>query len=448
MGLSGAHVAIVGANSYEWVLSFLAIACGGMVAVPVNAALPEETLHGQIAHSDAAAVIHDAELAAAGESGVAKRIAMSDIPALVETGRRLRRTARPDEKTGIVDPAGPALIMYTSGTTGEGCKGAVLSHERMMRSAYAFSRRLLFGAKTIMPLPLFHCFALLTGTLIPLTQGRTVFINRGPMELYPDMELFRPNTAVMAPMMLDGIIKRTAGMARDDARRRLGGELDSIFHGGAAANPALAQAFSAIGVRTVPGYGLTESYAAVSYVPDEKKIRPGCIGVPFENIPMRIDAPAAAGNGEVLIGEDYAMLGYYKNPAATQSILRDGWLHTGDIGRMDADGFFYITGRIKNLIILSNGENVSPEELEAPLSRSEYVAECLVHEDGAAIAATIYPGEKYLNETECSRDELLKRLYAEVDAINARNPMSRRIGRIILSAAPLPKVGSGKIKRG
>ncbi|MDL2307159.1 AMP-binding protein [Desulfovibrio sp. OttesenSCG-928-C06] len=445
-GIRKARTAIAGNNSYEWAVAFFASICGGNTVVPLNNTLPKESALRQIEHSDSTVLIYAKELASlAHDANVKLRIGMSELSELIEEGKELIRQGVRDFQDHLPDPEELALIMYTSGTTGDS-KGVTLTHATITRQTDALCRALDFSGKNMISLPLYHIFALVLGLFVFPVMGSMVFINGEIKRLLSDVRSFGPRTLFLVPMLIEALCKRASGMSNDEAKEFMGGNLEQIINGGAVLDYRFVTEMKKYGVEARNAYGMTEACLGITGQRDTET-SPGSLGTPFEGVKLRIHKPDKDGNGEILVNADWMTKYYHKNPEATRQSIRNGWFHTGDLGKLDEHGALYITGRIKNLIILSNGENVSPEELETPLMRSEYVAECIVHEHNGFIAATIYPNQNYASELQISRDEVHRRISAHTHDLNRQRPRAKHIHKVILSDSPLPRTASGKIKR-
>ena len=418
-GLAGQHIALIRPNSYEWLVAFLAIgACGG-TPVLLDPELPGETLGQQCAHTDTAAVCGGERLP---EAWLASGVRRLPWP-LPRAGAPLRGADLPRP-----EPEATAVLLFTSGTAGKS-KAVELSFRNV--ACCISSPDGGFSApdmeKSILALPLHH-IAGLRSSLDMLFRQKTLCIGRGSRYLLTEMPLFNPTHVLLVPAMAESmarLLKNTETAAQ--RQKYLGTTLRRIGIGGASVRREVCLYWMGLGYTVESGYAMTET-AGVGTWAEWDSAHLNTIGRPWGETQCRVE------NGELLLKGPSVMKGYYKDPAETARVLRDGWMHTGDLGRCDADGYYYLTGRRKNTIILSNGENVSPEEVEAQLAGCDAVLECLVYSDGKGICADIYTAQA----DWCA---------AFIRQYNAAMPLYRQIRKVNYSAQPLPKTGSGKVRR-
>jgi long-chain acyl-CoA synthetase len=259
------------------------------------------------------------------------------------------------------------------------------------------------------------------------------------------MVVFQPEVMLMVPMMVETIYKRLAVADANIPKMELaqhvfGGKLRIIFVGGAHLDPYYIDQFAEFGVAIYEGYGMSECSPVISSnTPDNHK--KGSIGRPLSNVEVSF------ADGEILVRGSSVMKGYYKMPEETAETLADGWLHTGDKGYLDEDGFLYINGRVKNLIILSNGENVSPEEIENKLALGKLVGEVIVTGEENGLTARIYPEQELVQQNEMSEDEVRASLQAFLDEYNKTQPTYRQITGLVVRKNPFARSSTKKIKR-
>ena len=225
-------------------------------------------------------------------------------------------------------------------------------------------------------------------------------------------------------------------------RNGLGGELDIIIMGGAPINQQIINRFDSYSIKILNGYGITECSPFVS-INRRYHYRAGSIGQALPEVKVKIDNPDENGEGEICVQGDIVMLGYYNMPEETEKAMEGGWFHTGDLGKIDKDGFIYITGRIKNLIILSNGKNVSPEELETLIGRIPGVVECLVSEEDNKLVAEIYPDEEFRD----AQSDIQTYFNDQIDQLNDTLPPYKAIAKVIIRDTEFVKTTTKKIKR-
>lgn len=371
----------------------------------------------------------------------------------------------------------PALILYTSGTTGRS-KGAVLSHSNVVSNIQAASRHFELDASihTLSFLPINHVFEQVCGVLLPLSLGGTVSFAESLKKLGENLVEVRPTffTGVPAVYRLfhDRILKNIKGkplsnlmyslpLARNlvisKVRKNFAGAT-TFVSGGAALDPAIARGLQGLGFNLIQGYGITETSPVIS-AERPGRTRIGSVGTMLEGVEVRIDRPNEEGVGEILVRGPNVMQGYFKNPQATAEALRDGWYRSGDLGRTDRDGYLYICGRVKNLIVTPNGKNVYPEEVEIELLKSPFIAEAMVygHRIDAVseeVHAIIFPSQEALDDFERSRSgapmtqaDVESLIRGEVLEAGRNLADYKRVKKFTLREDEFPKTTTRKIKR-
>ncbi|ABL01076.1 AMP-dependent synthetase/ligase [Pelobacter propionicus] len=374
-------------------------------------------------------------------------------------------------------PQDPAVILYTSGTTGRS-KGAMLSHANIVSNILETANHFGLDSSihTLSFLPINHVFEQVCGVLLPLALGGRVTFCESLKKLGENLAEVKPTFFLAVPavyrMLLDRIMKNIQSkrvsrtlfslplvrtLVTSKVRRTFGAGTIYVS-GGAALDPAIARGLDRVGLNVYQGYGITETSPVISAEHPGKK-RLGTVGLPLRCMSIRIDTPNQEGVGELVVKGPNVMLGYYNNPQATAEVLQDGWYRTGDLARVDGDGFLTICGRVKNLIVTPNGKNVYPEEVEAELLKSPYIAEVMVygHRVGPAeeeVHAMIYPNQEAL-EDHCRKmgncpmdvkdvEALVRR---EVQAACAGLADYKRVRRFTLREDEFPKTTTRKIKR-
>lgn len=473
-GLSGAHIAILGENSTEWCLSYFAVVNSGNVAVPLDRDLPEEELAELLCRCDCTALITSGKYKARAEAfrarddlGQIEYINLEDFESCVEAGQGLIRDGDRSFEQVQIRPDTLACIVYTSGTSGKS-KGVMLSHENLASDAAA-TCRCVTARNTQIFLPLNHCFSWASAMFAVFLYTVDAHISPDLKRIVKDLNRNRPQNISAVPLMAEMLynsvwnaarkqgrekqLRRTLAWSRAlmalgiDLRRSLfrtiresfGGELDTVICGGAALDPQIQKGLYDLGLTVINGYGITECSPVVA-VNRNRDFRFGSVGKPLPCNRIRIEDPDERGVGEILVAGSNVMLGYYKDPEATAAAFDGEWFRTGDYGYLDGDGFLYITGRKKNLIILSNGENVSPEELEEKLRRLEYVCEVAVYEEERVIT-----GEFFLDEQNWP--DARERLEEDLRQWNAGMPSYKAVKRIKIRDIPFEKTTTMKIKR-
>lgn len=474
--IKNTKVAIFGENSYQWILSFFAIVCSGNVAVPIDKELSVENIVKLVKDSGCTHIIFSDTYSDIAQAVYQQfemyAISMNDIASLVLEGKEICRNGMDVTSKVRITPDTIASIIYTSGTTGIS-KGVVLSHGNLALDTYSACATCRFG-NSVLFLPLHHSFGLVAGIFVNMLWGFTIYINMSLKNISKDLAVAKPQCLFLVPLLVETLYKNVWNMAEKegkanklrllikvsnfllkggiDLRRKLfksvlgafGGNLDTIISGGAALNEKYIRGFREFGVNLLNGYGITECSPVVS-VNRNRYYRDGSVGQVLNECIVRIDSANESGIGEVCVKGTIVMQGYYGMKKATDEAIVDGWFHTGDLGYLDSDGFLFITGRKKNLIILSNGENVAPEELENLFADISLVKEVVVYEKEHRIVAEIYPDKAFAenHKIESIGDELNKIMFD----INRKLPKFKQISYIIVRNSEFEKTTTKKIKR-
>ncbi len=235
-----------------------------------------------------------------------------------------------------------------------------------------------------------------------------------------------------------------------DIINQLGGHIRFVVSGASAIDKKVAKGFNDFGILTVQGYGLTET-SPVLTAENENCIRYGSIGYPLANVEVKIDKPNEEGIGEIIAKGPNIMMGYYENEEATKEVLKNGWFYTGDLGYQDKDGYIFIAGRKKNVIVLKNGKNIYPEELEILVNNLPYVEESMVFgmpkKDDLVVSAKIVYSKEYLEEYNLSSQEMKEKVWKDIKKINQNLPNYQHIKNIIVTDEPMIKTTTAKVKR-
>ena len=425
----GAHIAVFDRNSQDAIELFFAITSAGYVAMMLPSALPEMALVGSCMKFDIAAIFVREEFMPL----TAKLQGVKVIPAASIAGT--------EAPSALINPDSPAAIFFTGGTTGSP-KGAVLSHRAFMRGGFnaIFKPGKVIGVhRYIALLPLSHVFGIIAGTMGCFYTGGLLFTCEDMKATIGKLPMIKPTLLVIVP----GICDILAGLVKMYGTQFLGGNLRMIISGAANVPPRLVDIFTKLGVEFCFGYGLTET-ANLTSANADAVTHPTSIGKIYPGQEAKIV------DGELWIKGDNLFSGYYKDPVRTaEALTEDGWLRTGDLCHFDEEGFLYITGRIKNLIILSNGENVSPESLEEPFYADPCVRDAMVKEDELdghrVIAVEILPfmpafDGKPWEEVEAYMHELVKK-------INATLPSTHQIIKVTVRTEDFKRTGSMKVAR-
>ncbi len=448
---TGKHIALIGTSSIEWVESYLAITTGQNIAVPLDANLPADELIELLNRSDSEAVFlspkHETLVALIKE----KCSNIRKIWILKEVEEDGKETLADLIKNGANSPDvigrnanDVATIIFTSGTTGKS-KGVMLSQRNLAANVDSVILNADPGTVMMSVLPIHHAFCLVMDWLKGFSLGSVVCINDSYLHMVRNMSIFHPNVVLMVPLMIETIYKKIASADKSIPTKVIadtvfGGNLDIIFTGGAHLDPFYIEKFAEYGVSIHEGYGMSECSPVISSNNPEN-YKDGSIGKPLPNVEIAFD------NGEILVRGSSVMLGYYKMPEETAVALKDGWLHTGDKGYIDEDGYLFINGRVKNLIIMSNGENVSPEEIENKLALNDLAAEVIVTGENNSLTARIYPDQEYALAKGMDDDDVRRALQEAIDEYNQSQPTYRHVTGLVIRKNPFKRNTTGKIKR-
>lgn len=466
-GWKGKHIAIIGSSGYYWVTTFLGIACSANVAIPIDKMLPAEEILNLLVMGDVDAVFLSADNAdlipqiQAAENQVQQIICFSD-----SVYEKILHT--PHVQLPAIDPDALTEILFTSGTTGIS-KGVMISQRNIVSNINEiykldYAQNVKHKPVVLSVLPIYHTFELTVDNLGVIYCGATVCFNDKLENIVANLKRFRPAVILVVPAIAEVFYKKVMeGIAsgrnktkfllaqylnkilrfcRIDARRLLyrsllkkfGGRLTNVIVGGAALRAEVVNTFEQFGINMYQGYGLTECAPLIS-ANYPRGNRVNSVGKPVSYMDVQIR------DGEIIAKGPGVMLGYYKNPEATaEAFTEDGYFRTGDLGHFDKDGYLYITGRSKNLIILNNGKNIYPEELEAHFMTIEGVKDVMVYESSGKIAAAFHP-------VDIHDKAVLKNIKLKVKDINATLPSYKRVTTLNFVAREFPKTTTMKIKR-
>lgn len=495
MGLRDKHVALIGESSYKWVCSYFCLMAVGAVVVPIDKDLPANEIAGIVNFSDCEYIIYSRhiedkireikdnikkvkKLICMSKAGIDGAVKLSDI---VSRGRERYKNGDNSYYDYRIDRDRLATIVFTSGTTGKG-KGVMLSQKNivsdMTQGMYLFA----ITPKTMNVLPPHHTFGSTVNFVGHFSQGCEIYISSGLKYIAEEIKEQKPSHLVLVPLFVETLYKKMwqaaekSGRAQTlrrmikfsdflrklgiDLRRKLfksvleayGGKLEMIICGGAYLNQEIIDTFKSIGITILNGYGITECSPLIS-CNRNKFQKKGSVGVPILGSEIKIKDPDENGEGEICVKGPHVMLGYYKDPEATEAAFDDdGYFKTGDYGRLDEDGWLYITGRLKNIIVLSNGKNVYPEEIEAEISRVFGVSECVVYAGESksqggkeVIVAEIFPDFEALKEKGIH--DAQEYFEEEIKKINSRMVSYKAVKKVKIREEEFLKNTSKKIMR-
>lgn len=496
MGLQGKRVAIISHNQYQWPVSYMAINTGDMVCVPLDYLLPENEIENLLIRSHAEAIIFDGKfldifknIKNKNTTNLKYYINMNsneheeDILSfwkLLEEGYSLRENGNTSYDKIEIDNDKMSILLFTSGTT-DIAKAVMLSQRNICSNVSAMTTLIKYeeGDKVLSFLPLHHTFECTATYLFCYFVGFNICYCDGLKHIAKNLVEYKISGMVCVPAVLEVMYRQIWKTIKQkklsfavkmmltisnflllfhiDIRRKLfksileplGGRLRTIIYGSASADKKVIKFFNSIGVRMIQGYGLTETSPVISCESDKYQ-KPGSAGRPLFCEDVQIVDKDENGIGEIIVKGPNVMLGYYENEEKTKEVLMDGYFHTGDLGYIDKDGYLFITGRKKDMIVLKNGKKIFPQELEILLNESPYIVESFVylspHETDKLCTKLVYNVENddFKNKTEEEIYEILKQ---EVKKVNTQTPTYKNIRGVTITTKPLIKTTTQKIKR-
>ncbi len=476
-GYRKTKIAILGENSYQWLLSFLSVIGGNNIAVPLDKELSPKAIMELLTDSESRVLIYsDAYIDVIQEIQKEMNIDfinMNSIPGILNQGMEMITEGNRDYIDHEVDEDNVSIIVYTSGTTGKS-KGVMLSHKNIAIDCSSAAKNCDFSGDSLLLLPLHHTYGMVAGVFLTIIYGGTVYINLSLRYLKEDLKLSKSRVLFLVPLLVETLYKniwkeaeesdkaeglramieknRAEGITDPLIKRKmfapvleaLGGKTELVISGGALLNPKYIEGFRDFGIELLNGYGISECSPIIAVNRDVFH-KDGSIGYVVDACEVRIDQPDENGEGEICARGDIVMQGYYKREDLTKEAIVDGWFHTGDIGHLDEDNFLYITGRKKNLIILNNGENVSPEELENELQNILLIKEVIVYAEDGMICAEVFPDQDYIERYDISDPQ--KQIRSEVADRNRSLPIYKQIKKVIFRDSAFDKTTTKKIIR-
>ena len=492
-GLKNKHIAVISPNRYEWALTYYAVLNGTGILVPLDKGLPDSEIESLLQRSHSNAVIFDKKYEEIMEqikenktTSVTEFICMDEndtfpsINELLTEGKELLNQGYREFLDAKINEEEMSIILFTSGTT-SASKAVMLSHKNIASNLYALNsaEKIYDTDVNLAFLPFHHTFGS-TGLLFFLSNGATNVFCDGIRHIQSNLKEYKVTTFVCVPLLLEAmykkimkeiekqgkekLIKRIIPITnfllklKIDIRRKvfkdvinsLGGNIRFIVSGASGIDKKVAKGFNDFGILTVQGYGLTETSPVLS-AENENCIRYGSIGYPMANVEIKIDNPNEEGIGEIIAKGPNVMLGYYENEEATNEVIVDGWFHTGDLAYRDKDGYIFIAGRKKNVIVLKNGKNIYPEELEILINDLPYVEESMVFgmpkEDDLVVSAKIVYNKEFKEKNNYTEEELREKIWQDIKEINKELPTYQHIKNIIVTDEPMIKTTTAKVKR-
>lgn len=501
LGLSKKRVAIIAPNRYEWCVSYLAVTTADIVVVPLDKSLPDNEIESLIKRSEVQAIIFDKKyldviknLKNSGTSNLKHLICMDNIEVpevvcystLVNKGFQLLQNDDEKYKNVNLDNEKMSIMLFTSGTTSIS-KAVMLSQKNICSDIYALSQMTDIRKEDVFLsfLPLHHTFESTCTFLYGTSCGITVAFCDGLRYVANNLKEFNITGFVSVPLMLEIMYKKIDKAIEEQGKKKLVKTMSSICNfllkfgidirrkvfktvlnsfapnirvliaGGAPMSKDAINCFVNLGINLLQGYGLTETSPVLAGENDKYK-RAGSVGFPLPGITIEIAEPNEEGIGEIRAKGPTIMQGYYENEEATNEVLKDGWFYTGDLGYIDKDGYLFITGRKKDVIVLKNGKNIYPEELEILINKLPYVAESLVFgkpdekKDDLILCAKVVYNKDIMNEMfeGKSEEDYHDTIWQDIkNEINRQMPAYKSIKELIVTDEPLIKTTTQKVKR-
>lgn len=498
LGLSNAPIAIIGKNGYPWITSYFASAIVGTV-VPIDKELHVDDVINFINISGSKAIIGDQKYIkniVDNKSKLNSDIIFISIDntsidnniinfsELLSKGFEKVQNGNTSFSDIQIDPDDMHILLFTSGTTGN-AKGICLSHKNICSNVMSVAQIVKVDKSTVVLsiLPVHHTYECTLGHILVLYGGGTITYCDGLRYINKNINEYKPSFVICVPLLLENVHKKIVKtlqkslpakyfntdkhfidampvflrlIVKNKIKKSLGGNIKTFIVGAAAINPNIIESFYKFGFKALQGYGLTECSPLVAGNNDFF-YKSDSVGLPIPNVEYKINNPDSQGNGEIIVKGPNVMLGYYNDPEATDNAFKKGWFYTGDLGYIDNDGFLYITGRCKSVIVTQNGKNIYPEEIEYYLNESPLVSECIVigvnyeNDRETYVNAKILPNLDYfkesLNKEDITDSDINKEIKNVIAEINKKLPNYKHIKNFKIVKEPLEKTTTQKIKR-
>ncbi|MDD2190069.1 MAG: AMP-binding protein [Eubacteriales bacterium] len=500
LGLTGKKIAVIGENRYEWVVTYLSVVNGVGVIVPLDRELPSQEVHNLLERAEVTAIVYSSKVDSVVEEAIKgiqtiEYIISMDTPEhtgnklsmkkLQRAGKRLLLEGQRNFVDAEIDPEIMSSLLFTSGTTGL-AKGVMLSHKNITSNVYNMSKYVDVSHNDtgLSVLPMHHTYELTCHVFTCIYQGCCIAICEGLRYIVKNIAEAKATVMLGVPLIFESMHKKVWKKAEESGKaekmrtavrisknlgkfnlrstkklfkavhQAMGGNMRLLISGAAAIDPEVIEDFNAMGFTMFQGYGMTENSPIIT-VNKDRYFKPASVGLPMPGTEIKIIDQDENGVGEIICKGDSVMIGYYEDPEETNKVLVDGWLYTGDYGYFDRDGFLYISGRKKNVIVTKNGKNIFPEEVEFYLNKSDFINEVVVwgQEDeksgDTVVYAEIFPDYATIEEThgKVSENELKHIIKKEIDAINERMPLYKRVKRFEIREEEFEKTTTKKIKR-
>lgn len=501
LGLRCKRVVIVSETTYDWYVSYMTLLCSGIIAIPMDKELPSNEFENLVKRSRASAIIYSKrkkelvdsirdkvdtvdyyiEMYADNELK-GKDIGFNNVKSI---GKKLYENGNNAVLDTKIDKDEFKVLIFTSGTT-SAAKGVMVCNRNLTENVYACQCYVYLKPtdRLFSVLPLHHTYESTIGFLYPFSQGASVAVCEGLKYIVPNLKEAKPTAMLAVPLLIESLYKKITQnikksgketlvnsmihvtnalkMVGIDIKKKvfaeihenLGGNLRIIVSAAAPIDKKIGKWVEDIGITFLQGYGLTET-APIAALTPEADTRVGSVGKPVVCAEVKIENPNEEGEGEVWIKSSTLMLGYYENEEATNEAVKDGWFNSGDIGYQDKDGFIYITGRSKNVIVTANGKNIYPEEIELILQKEiPYISECMVYgkgeKDDLTVSLKVIPNYDYIKENvrdNMTDDEIYNLIWEEVKKVNKGLTSYKAIKYLEIKKDEFEKTTTMKIKR-
>ena len=500
------RIIIIGENTYHWYVSYMALLCGSGIAVPVDKELPENEIINVINRSKATAVIYSTKkkdvinkIIEANATNAKYFIQMNSddelsgnkvgLDYLIKQGNILINNGNNSYMDIEIDPNEFKVLLFTSGTTSNS-KGVMLCNRNLAQNINAVSAYVkLYESDRLMSiLPLHHTYESTIGYLLPFACGCSVSVCQGLRYIVPDLQETKPTAILTVPLLVENLYKKiNANIKKSkkdgivnsmihitnalknvniDIKRKvfneiyenLGGNLRIIVSAAAPIDKKIGKWVEDIGITFLQGYGLTET-APIAALTPEYKTKVGSAGKPVICADIKIDNPNENGEGEILIKSETLMLGYYEDEAATKEAIVDDYFHSGDIGYLDDEGYLFITGRCKNVIVTQNGKNIYPEEIELLLGNIPEIKESMVYgkqdtekknDKELIITAKVIPNYEEIEKNhgkDLTEEQVYDIIWEKIKEVNRKLTSYKAIKRLEIKKDEFEKTTTMKIKR-
>lgn len=500
LGLKGKTIALIGENTYQWCISYLAVTCGGMIIAPLDKALPNKEITSLIKRSESDAIIYEKKyekifkkLKEDEETKLETLICMDkdekdteslEFNMLIEKGKELIKNKNKIYDEVELNSNEMSIMLFTSGTT-NAAKIVMLSQNNICSNIHAYQTHFKMTEEdTLLSfLPIHHTFESSITILYGFYSGATVAFCDGLRYIQTNLKEYQVSIFVAVPLILETMYKKIIKSIDEQGKTKLiktmtkisnmllkihidirkivfkkiidnfGGKLRMVLYGAASLDKDTIIGLDNFGINSIQGYGLTET-SPVLAAESENRHKAGSIGYPLDNVEIKIHNPNKKGEGEIYAKGPNVMLGYYNDEKKTKEAFEDGWFKTGDYGYIDEEGFIFVTGRKSDIIVLRNGKNIYPQELEMLISKLPYVQESMVYAreqsktDTALVAKIVYNKEIMEKDyADIKKHDYEKIIWKDVKEINKTLPIFKHIKKIIVTDEPMIKTTTQKVKR-